>query len=231
MTPPRFSLNREGRDLVVGDIHGCFSKLQDQLDELKFDGAVDRLFSVGDTIDRGPESADVLDWLAYPWFFPVQGNHEQMAVWNVMGQLPDDMYGVNGGDWLIELQRKSPKHADSIASQLLQLPFVIEVEATQGIVGIVHAACDTLTWPEFLQGFDGDFRALHIENSVWGRDRSTFAQQDIVQGIRAVVVGHTPMMKPTWMGNVLHIDGLAWKNKGANDQRFNIIDLATMEPA
>jgi hypothetical protein len=54
--------NQVGRDFVVGDIHGCFSKLSAELERLRFDRDVDRLFSVGDLVDRGPESAAVVDW-------------------------------------------------------------------------------------------------------------------------------------------------------------------------
>ena len=60
----RFELNTAGRDFGVGDIHGYFTKLQAALDAIGFNPAVDRLFSVGDLVDRGPESAEVDTWLA-----------------------------------------------------------------------------------------------------------------------------------------------------------------------
>jgi len=40
---------------------------------------VDQLFSVGDLVDRGPESHRVLEWLARPWFFAICGNHDFMV--------------------------------------------------------------------------------------------------------------------------------------------------------
>ena len=63
-----FEANQSGRDLIVGDIHGGFSRLQLALDAVHFNPVVDRLFCVGDLVDRGPESAQALDWLARPWF-------------------------------------------------------------------------------------------------------------------------------------------------------------------
>ncbi|MBP5144082.1 metallophosphoesterase, partial [Pseudomonas chlororaphis] len=69
----RFEINTAGRDFAVGDIHGHFTKLQAALDAVQFDPTVDRLFSVGDLVDRGPESADVDTWLAKPWFHAVRG--------------------------------------------------------------------------------------------------------------------------------------------------------------
>ena len=50
----RFPLNRRGRDLAVGDIHGYFALLQQALNRVGFDPVCDRLFSVGDLTDRGP---------------------------------------------------------------------------------------------------------------------------------------------------------------------------------
>lgn len=73
----RFEINTTGRDFAVGDVHGHFTKLQAALDAVGFNAATDRLFSVGDLVDRGPESADVDTWLAKPWFFAVQGNHDR----------------------------------------------------------------------------------------------------------------------------------------------------------
>ena len=52
-----------GRDWVVGDVHGCFRTLRDALLAIDFDDGRDRLFSVGDLIDRGPNSIKAVDWL------------------------------------------------------------------------------------------------------------------------------------------------------------------------
>lgn len=77
---PRFARNVAGRDFAVGDIHGCFSYLERSLEVIGFDEGVDRLFSVGDLVDRGPESDQVLTWLGKPWFHAICGNHEVMAI-------------------------------------------------------------------------------------------------------------------------------------------------------
>ena len=45
------SVNRKGRDFIVGDLHGCVDALRYLLREIAFDPASDRLFSVGDLVD------------------------------------------------------------------------------------------------------------------------------------------------------------------------------------
>jgi len=48
-----YEKNTEGQDFFVGDIHGMYNLLMSQLNLLGFDRNVDRLFSVGDIVDRG----------------------------------------------------------------------------------------------------------------------------------------------------------------------------------
>ena len=52
-----------GRDWVVGDVHGCFHTLRQALIDTGFEHGRDRLFSVGDLINRGPNSIEALEWL------------------------------------------------------------------------------------------------------------------------------------------------------------------------
>ena len=51
-----------GSTYVIGDIHGCFETLQALWPRLRFDSQRDRLWLVGDLINRGPQSLEVLRW-------------------------------------------------------------------------------------------------------------------------------------------------------------------------
>ena len=67
------------RRLCIGDIHGCYDKLQKVLDISKFSNT-DILYSVGDLTDRGNQNVEVLNFCkSLPNFKPVVGNHD---FWN-----------------------------------------------------------------------------------------------------------------------------------------------------
>lgn len=48
---------------AIGDIHGCFRTLQHLVKAIRFDPDRDRLWLVGDLVNRGPGSLEVLRWV------------------------------------------------------------------------------------------------------------------------------------------------------------------------
>ena len=63
---------------AVGDIHGCLDLLRRLLDVAGFDGARDRLWLVGDVVNRGKQSLATLRWLHQnrAMITLVLGNHD-----------------------------------------------------------------------------------------------------------------------------------------------------------
>ena len=63
---------------VIGDIQGCYTQLMQLLDKLQFNKGSDTIYLVGDLVNRGPQSLEVLHW-AYSnqdSVVTILGNHD-----------------------------------------------------------------------------------------------------------------------------------------------------------
>ena len=139
-----FGNNSKGRDFIVADLHGCRALLEARLAAVGFDPAVDRLFSVGDLIDRGLKSFETLCLITEPWFFFVIGNHEAMLITFLHKRFSnyhspvDFLY--NGGDWFENLTPEQEKHFnDVLLPILMDAPLVLRIEDDVAPYHVVHA--------------------------------------------------------------------------------------------
>ena len=223
--------NRRGRDLVVGDIHGHFATLRRALADLDV-REHDRVFSLGDLVDRGPDSWAAKNWIAGPhaaqrFHLTIRGNHEQMMLAGLaVGPRPgrrglrdiDDwsIWRMNGGDWW---ETRKPGHsARSWMAVLCGLPWCARVATRDGWVGLVHASPVHARWQDLEEWVHGDEDLSHHTRAraLWSRVRHGYVQREFgetghehmgeVEGVRCVVTGHTPVPEPVWHENVLGID-------------------------
>lgn len=67
------------RTIVIGDVHGMLEELRALVDKLN-PGADDRLFFLGDLVDKGPDSLGVLRFVRDLGASVVCGNHEESAL-------------------------------------------------------------------------------------------------------------------------------------------------------
>ena len=220
-----FAKNDAGRDFVVGDIHGMFGALEILLSEIKFNEQQDRLFSVGDLVDRGPDSHLALLWLAKPWFFACRGNHEQFVLDSSDPEQYELWINHNGGEWWLALE---PAEREKFIDEIAKIPLAIEVATKQGIVGIVHADVPPMmSWDTFMDRLvSGDKDAMFY--AMWSRNRIAGATSSLpVQGrVDRVYRGHTPTRETVTMDNVHYIDtGAVYFNEGYQGARLTVIQI------
>lgn len=203
--------NLKGRDFVVGDIHGWLGPLQAELEAVCFDTAVDRLFSVGDLIDRGPDSEQCLELVKEPWFFAVRGNHEQ-----ILFNWLNDPTSINTEDWMRYGGKawlgEGPEHyfwrhsgmrqfAEKLA---VEMPWAIELELADGrAVGITHTTVPVDNWLDLKLRLPNE-PALR-EALIWDRPVKDPKFKHTVEEIDLTVHGHVILPQIQKRGNGIYI--------------------------
>ena len=221
----RFARNDVGRDFVVGDIHGMFQHLDALLAEVGFRAERDRLFSVGDLVDRGPNSPAALEWLDRPWFHACRGNHEQFAIDSEDPEQHEIWVTYNGGEWWLELE---PDEHQRFRHEFSRLPIAMEVETGSGTVGIIHADVPPfLSWDKFMALLEKHNRDATLY-ALWSRNRisGSCTTKPVSGGVDRVYCGHTPTRHAVQIDNVHYIDtGAAYIHDGYDDARLTLVEI------
>ncbi len=151
---------------VIGDIHGCYHTLENLYG--KISSYTSEIYSVGDLIDRGRHSKQVVQFCIERNIRAVRGNHEEMRFKSINKYLSAspfginlgfDMWRVNGGldtirsygdfDEYDPLKNFTEKLEEAGHYEfLIKLPLMIEIENTvithAGIAGGILG--DSVLW-------------------------------------------------------------------------------------
>ncbi len=106
---------------AIGDVHGCFRTLEALIERIDLDLSRDRLWMVGDLVNRGPSSLEVLRWARAlgdemgDRFQVVLGNHDLHLIARQLGlasarprdTLEEVLTAADGPD-LVEWLRRRP---------------------------------------------------------------------------------------------------------------------------
>jgi serine/threonine protein phosphatase 1 len=165
------------RRIVIGDVHGHYDTLIKLLDSVS-PSSEDQIYFLGDLIDRGPRSADVVEFVIQNNYPCLRGNHEEMLLDVVgSGQVSMEMYQgwlYSGGHATVaSYNSKIPQeHIDWIKS----LPTYLDL----GDVWLVHAGID----PEL------PIEEQTAEQFCWIRDEFHSMAQPYFHD-KLIITGHT----------------------------------------
>jgi bis(5'-nucleosyl)-tetraphosphatase (symmetrical) len=104
---------------AIGDIQGCFNSLRNLLDRITFQPRTDRIWLVGDLVNRGPKSLSVLRYLRQtePAVQVVLGNHDLFLLAVAEGIVPprpndtiQDVLAAPDRNELLTWLRQQPLH-------------------------------------------------------------------------------------------------------------------------
>ena len=215
----RVPRNAAGRDFVVGDVHGCFRTLDCALASLAFDGSRDRPFGVGDLVNRGPHSAEALEWIERRFTAVTLGNHDVAA----FGWLSDKLERSNEepDGWL------RPIPADDYARWIdafREMPLAVTIETQHGDVGVVHSELPDHCWAKALELLESGHG---LDVALFGfphNDNDQHHRTGPVKCMRARVHGHRRVVEVERTANRWNID------TGAGIPQLNRLSILEFEP-
>jgi serine/threonine protein phosphatase 1 len=162
---------------VFGDVHGQYDCLMKLVDFIKC-GSNDQLFFLGDLIDRGSRSADVVNWVMQNGHTCLRGNHEQMcldAFDSSEGSLIWKGWLLNGGSSTLESYGKATMPEEHL-NWMKNLPLYVDL----GDAWLVHAGLNP-NLPLELQG---------AAEFCWIREEFHSATQPFFDD-KVIITGHT----------------------------------------
>lgn len=127
------------RTIVIGDVHGCLDELKDLLKACDYDNQADAVVLVGDLVNKGPASADVVRFAREQGLYCVRGNHDDGALLAWQARERERLEG--------RVATASPKYAytDAFSTHdvafLQELPYTLWLPHLETLVvhaGVVH---------------------------------------------------------------------------------------------
>jgi serine/threonine protein phosphatase 1 len=162
--------------LVIGDIHGCWEELQALLDKAGI-GDDDAILAVGDIVDRGPETPQVLDFFqSRPKAITTLGNHERKHVRAGRGEIQ-----LSVSQRISQIQLGDVYHES--VQWMNSLPLFLDLPEATLVHGYLEPGLSLSEQnPLIVCGTMGGERILRNRyNSPW---------YELYDGDRPVVVGH-----------------------------------------
>ena len=185
---------KSNKILCVGDIHGCLSTLKALIAKA---GPVDSVISVGDLIDRGPDSLEVIKYCIENNIQVCLGNHELLALEALKAYLgpayPFKRMDLLDSDWIANGGRRvfddaSKEDLQFMVDYFQTLPIYIKTDYTHNDLPVVvsHTALNMYHY-SILDAVPAEL--LRMSTSlVWSRTQAT--SQAAVKFFS--IYGHTP---------------------------------------
>lgn len=189
-------MSTSSRLIAIGDIHGHYTKFRNLLDKLDL-GKGDEVVILGDIVDYGPQTADVIEYLIdmtrYRKVTTLMGNHDAWFLDYLESSYADPLWYEQGGRQTLDSYGPSRRVPESHRDFIKRLWPPFKVETVMGDVEYVFSHGMLAPTKVIEERFNKD-------DALWGRPTSYalggkgWVWRDGVLN----VFGHTPHEAPTW---------------------------------
>ena len=202
---------------VISDIHGDFDRYQRMLEQIRLDEDRDVLFVLGDVLDYGEGSFQILlDMSSRPNVYPILGEHEVTAL-PLLQKLAGDIseaaiakfdpetlkafmeWGKNGGQETVRAFRElDPDDREWVLEYLEEFAPYEEIDVNDKTFVLVHAGLDGFSVSRDLEDYEID-ELIH-ESPDYSR---------IYFSDKILVTGHKPTVEihPGSKGKIFTLNG------------------------
>ncbi len=193
--------------IIIGDIHGCYDEFQELLEKCNYQYG-DTVISVGDLMDRGPESKKVLSWFYNNDGFVVEGNHDNKFRRWLNGRKVKLKHGLE--DTIKEFEGISEQHHDTLLRWMNKWPQIIRVPDVDGKrMYVVHAGLDD-RWPVTRQKVETCLYARYLGGKDFFDEEHGVSWYSTLDGSCEVVSGHMIHDDPFINENAIYLAGVAY---------------------
>ncbi len=180
---------RKMRNVIIGDVHGCYGQLKEMLEKVGLDEKRDRLISVGDLMDRGPEPYNVFAFMRDikkrmgDNCILIRGNHEQMLLDAYADYNNMALWQYNGAETTIRDLHKHYCRSKDVVRFITDNTVYYYLSEEDGFQ-CAHADIDK-----------EDPAENDTDTLIWGRENIS---SNFYKG-RLTIVGHTPISYPIYL--------------------------------
>ncbi|NEP89189.1 MAG: serine/threonine protein phosphatase [Okeania sp. SIO2C2] len=126
------------RRIIIGDVHGHYDGLMVLLEAIA-PGKNEKVYFLGDLIDRGPKSSQVIEFVRNSSYQSLQGNHEQMMIQALSDKADKkgawEAWFYSGGNETVESYRDQGIMPYEDVEWIRSLPLYLDL----GDIWLVHA--------------------------------------------------------------------------------------------
>jgi serine/threonine protein phosphatase 1 len=199
---------------VIGDVHGCYYTLKQLVDKIKNKYPNIKIFCVGDLVDRGNHSFEVIEYVIAEKIHYTLGNHDYMFYSNMRDpfSLMAKSWNYNGAETTLTSYKDKLNKMDEHLDMIISAPLFYNLDDCF----ISHAGISKSIQDKLPQNYlYNDLRLDEIlKNDLFNQNSVIWARGELLNIGKLQVVGHTHRKEVFFdkVSNALYIDTTAYGN-------------------
>ncbi len=199
---------------VIGDVHGCYQTLKELVEKIKNKYPAVNIYCVGDLVDRGNNSFEVIEFVVAEKIQCVIGNHDFMFYSNMRDpySLMAKSWNYNGAETTLASYKDKLNQMDKHLDLIMNNPLFFNLDDCF----ISHAGISKSLKDKLPENFLSDDAALKeiLSNDLFNQNSIIWARGELLNIGRLQVIGHTHRKEVFFdkVSNAIYIDTTAFGN-------------------